>query len=486
MPTTLLETRLAPVRTPARSQREARLTAAVIAVPAVVLLATAIARWVNGKASIDLVVLDQGLWALSRGRSPWAGVIGETLLEDHFGPGILVFGVLYRLAASPVWLITAQTLAGAAAAWLVARRLLDRLGWRMAGAIGAGLLISPPVAYALLFDVHSVVFAVPFALAGVFALEDGAPRRALVFGMLAACFRVEIGLAVLAAFAVWPGPRRARLRAAAVLGAYLLVAFVLEKRLGHDSYWPIHYGHLGSTAGAALRHPARVLGVLFDPSHIVRAVPWLGAGAFLALRRPRLMLPAGMLALPVLLSRWPGTGHVVFQYGLAPTFLLALAWIPQLRRDPRRALAVPVCCGVLALMFGPLVPPLSSPDSLASFAGQFWRSAGDDRCMLAGIPPEAGISGGRPITRLAHREHVYLWPFPFAGARASVLPAEHLQRPDPALAAHVDYVLVRESARREVPDGFTPDGAGGGYLRFRRTATTEPGPAECRAGASSR
>jgi uncharacterized membrane protein len=473
--TTVLETRPAPDR-PRRPSRERRLAAAVIAVPALLLLATAIARWVNGKSSIDLVVLDQGLWALSRGRSPLAGVIGETLLEDHFGPGILAFGALYRLAASPLWLITAQTLAGAWSAWLVARRLLDRLGWKLAGAVGAGLLVSPPVAYALLFDVHSVVFAVPFAIAAIFALEDGAPRRALILGLLAALFRVEIGLAVVAAFAVWPGPRRARLRAAAVLGGYLLLALTLEKRLGHDSYWPIHYGHLGSTARAALSHPERVLQVLLDPSHFLRAVPWLASGAFLALRRPRLMVPAALLALPVLLSRWPGTGSLVYQYGLAPTFLLALAWVPQLRRDPRLAVAVPICCGVLALLFGPLVPPLSHTDSLAVSAGTYWTSAGDDRCLIGDIPPGAGVSGGRPITRLTHRAHLYLWPFPFAAARATVLPADHLQHPDPALAAQVDYLLIPEAASGDVPEGFTPDGSGGGYLRFRRTATTEPGP----------
>src|SRR6266550_2838757 len=191
-----------------------------------------------GRASIDLVVFDQGLWAASRGMKPLSSVIGETLLEDHFGPAILSFAGLYRIVATPIWLLVAQGVAAWAAVRLIARRLEPALGAVRSAAVGAALLLSPPVAYAVLFDVHSVVFAVPFAICAIFALEDGRPRRTLLFGLLATLFRVEVGLAVGIAFAVWPGPRRGRLRPAALLAAYLFVAFHFEKALGHDGYWP--------------------------------------------------------------------------------------------------------------------------------------------------------------------------------------------------------------------------------------------------------
>src|SRR6266550_4813933 len=87
----------------------------LLAVPAVLLTVTAILRWVFGRASIDLVVFDQGLWAASRGMKPLSSVIGETLLEDHFGPAILSFAGLYRIVATPIWLLVAQGVAAWAA-----------------------------------------------------------------------------------------------------------------------------------------------------------------------------------------------------------------------------------------------------------------------------------------------------------------------------------------------------------------------------------
>jgi uncharacterized membrane protein len=331
-----------------------------------------VARYLHGRSSIDLIVFDQGIWALSRGQAPWSSVIQETLLEDHFGPGLFGFAFLYRIAATPIWLIAGQAVAAASAAWLIARRLSPSLGRTRAGLLGAALLVSPPVAYALLFDFHPVVMATPFAVAGIFALEDGCPRRALAFGLLAALFRVEVGVAVAAAFAIWPGPRRGRLSAGLVLSAYLAVALYFEKALGHDVYWPIHYGHLGDSPMDALQHPWRLASQILSPASLGKALPWLATGAFFALRRPRLLIPAGILALPVLLSRWPGSGGIVYQYAFAPTFLLALAWVPAIRQRPQRAPLILVASLLLTALLGPFGPGLSSDNSMQGFLGQYW------------------------------------------------------------------------------------------------------------------
>jgi uncharacterized membrane protein len=452
----------------------------LLAVPAVLLTLTSIARFAFGRASIDLVVFDQGLWAASRGLKPMASVIRETLLEDHFGPGIFSFALLYRIVATPIWLLLAQGGAAWAAVRLIARRLEPDLGPLRSAAVGAALLVSPPVAYAVLFDVHSVVFAVPFALAAIFALEDGQPRRALLFGLAAALFRVEVGLGVAVAFAVWPGLRRGRLRPAALLWTYLVVAFHFEKALGHDSYWTIHYGYLGATTGAALAHPLRLVGAFVSAQSISKALPWLASGAFLAFRAPRRMIPAALLALPVLLSHWGGTKGIVFHYGFAPTLLLAPAWIPALRAKPLWSRHVIAACGVLALIFGPVVPAMVAGEPLRAFAGRYWVPQSEARCIGSGIPATAGVSARQELTFLAHRPHLYLWPYPFRGAPKDILPADYMAYGDPQLAAGVDYLLIPRADAGSIPPGFVADGQSPHNLRFRREATTSPHWRDCR------
>jgi uncharacterized membrane protein len=451
----------------------------LLAVPAVLLTVTAILRYLFGRASIDLVVFDQGLWAASHGMKPMVSVIGETLLEDHFGPGIFVFAALYRIVASPIWLLLAQGVAAWAAVRIIARRLERTVGSWRASLVGAALLVSPPVAYALLFDVHSVVFAVPFALAALFALEDGRPRAALLLGLLATLFRVEIGLAVGVAFLVWPGPRRGRLPASAVLWVYLVIAFHFEKALGHDSYWAIHYGYLGASAGAALAHPLRFAQALLSADSVAKAFPWLASGAFLCFRSPRRMIAALVVALPVLLSHWNGTDSVVFHYGFAPTLLLAPAWIPALLSRPDRSRHVVAGCALLALLLGPVVPALATSEPLKTFAGRYWTPQSENRCIADGIPAAAGVSARPALTFLAHRERLYLWPYPFEGTPPDILPADYMAHGEPGLTAGVDYLLIPRKDASMVPSGFVADGESAHYLRFRREATTLPAAADC-------
>ena len=479
-PATVVRSRVEPAATgPGRPPRRTAPTL-LLAVPAVLLTVTAVLRFLFGGASIDLVVFDQGLWAASRGMKPMVSVIGETLLEDHFGPGLFVFAALYRVVASPIWLLVGQGVAAWAAVRILVRRLEPALGPRRAALVGGALLLSPPVAYALLFDIHSVVFAVPFALGALFALEDGRPGAALLLGLGASLFRVEIGLAVGVAFLVWPGPRRGRLPASVPLSVYLLLAFYLEKALGHDSYWEIHYGYLGASAGEALAHPLRVAGALVSAGSIAKAFPWLATGAFLAFRSPRRMIPAFVVALPVLLSDWKGTDSVVFHYGFAPALLLAAAWVPAIQQRPDRSRHVIAGCALLTLLLGPVLPALATDDPLAMFAGRHWSPRSEIRCIARGIPAHAGVSARPAITFLAHRERLYLWPYPFQGTPPEILPAEYMAHGDPGAAAGVAYLLIPRKEATLVPSGFVPDGESRQYLRFRREGVTSPAPADCR------
>lgn len=474
-------------RPTAASQPPARnrgtLLAAWLALPALVVTATAIARYLNGHAGVDLLHLDQGLWLASRGENPAATIFGEGLLEDHFGPGILAFAALYRIVATPIWLLLGQGIATWAAVWQIARRLEGPLGWKRSALLGSALFLSPPVAYALFWDAHHIVFAVPFALAAVFAIQDDRPWRGCILGLVAALFRADAAFAVLAAFAVFPRGRLRRWPAAAVLLAYAVFATHMERALGDpNSHWAGYYGQLGESPVDALLHPWRIVSWLISFDTLDKAFPWLLTGAFLALARPRLAVPALAIALPTLLAQWPGTFLGVFQYGIAPSLLLAVAWIPVLHRLPQRRFLLPAIA-LIALIAGWLV---SQPFLFAgSVTSRSWQEDTETLCIVQGIPGEAGVSSTvQAGTLLAHRRQLFVWPYPFEGMPKDVNTSPRLRQPEPRLAGDVDYVIAPRQKVDGAPPGFVEDGSTRNLLRFRRLGTTQPGAPSCAQPAS--
>jgi uncharacterized membrane protein len=457
--------------------------ALALAVPAALLAWIAAARFLNGRGGIDLPHFDQGLWLASRGRSPASTVFGEGLLDDHFGPAILVFAPLYRLVATPLWLIVGQVAAAWFAVWQIAGRLSGSLGWKRAAAVAGALLLSPPVAWALLWDVHSIVFAVPFALAAVFAIQDDRPWPALAFGLVAAMFRADAAYGVLAAYVVLPGLSRRRLRPALLLLAYVGLATFLEMHLGgHGTAgaWAGYYSRLGTSPVDALTHPWRIVAVLASSSTIAKVGPWLAVSGFLCVTRPRLMVPGLAAGMTTLLSNWPGTSFWGFHYGIAPTVLLAVALIPALRRRPDR---VPLVLGgilILSLLGSPFTPvPVVDTGNVRAIS--FFDADAEARCIIEGIPDTAGVSAEiGPATLLAHREVLFYWPYPFEGVPK--LPSLAEARPERAL--RVDYIIRASDDHRAAPDGFEGDGATVGYARFRRIATTVPAIPSCASAAT--
>jgi len=463
---------------PAVAAGDGRRLALALAVPALLLAFVAGVRFINGRAGVDLPQLDQGLWLASGGHSPASTVFGEGLLADHFGPAVLVFAPLYRLAATPLWLIAAQVVAAWVAVRQIAGRLSPTLGWKRAALVGGALLLSPPVAYALLWDVHSVVFAVPFALAAIFAIQDDRPGPALAFGLAAALFRADVAYGVLAAFLFLPGLNRRRLRFALGLLLYVAFATYMEMHLGGQGSagaWAGYYSRLGTSPVDALMHPWRIVAVLAAPSTIAKALPWLAAGGFLCLARPRLMVPGIAAGLTTLLSNWPGTSFWGFHYGIAPTLLLAPAWVPVLCRRPEWTRLVLGGILILSLLGSPFTP-VPAIDTGNARAISFFSSDSDARCIVEGIPVDAGVAAAvGPATFLAHRPALFYWPYPFEGV--SKFPSIGTARPD--LARDVDYIIRVPGDHRAVPEGFAPDGTTASYERFRRLATTAPRTHAC-------
>lgn len=120
-------------------------------------------RFAHLQTGMDLVIFHQGLANLAAGRAPLVPIKGDGALifGDHFHPVILVLVPLLWLWNSPGALLVGQALALGLAAAICTHTAVERLGFRAGTLVGLGLVLSPGVAGAALFDVHEVAVGAP-------------------------------------------------------------------------------------------------------------------------------------------------------------------------------------------------------------------------------------------------------------------------------------------------------------------------------------
>jgi len=400
-------------------------------------------------SSLDLAVYDQAVWKLAHFRAPDLSTIGWNAFADHLSPALLFFAPLYRLAATPLWLLAAQAVA-LGAGFLAVGPLLDTVGvtgrWR--GALRVAYLASPLLWNAALYDFHTTTLAVPFLLAGLRAgLLD---RRGMLVGCLLALLvlRDDLGLTAaamaLAGFsALDRGGRRLRLGLVAAALGWMAAGGAIAGLLGSDRHWAFHYGYLAAGPGGAVLHPVRTAARLFLGLARWDNVALVGLGLLLPLAllpalAPRRLALAAPPLLPLMASAGSQFHSIRFQYGayLFPFALLAAAsGLPRARRaaavldDPKLAV---VGTGALLVAAGPLAQ-LTAPVA----------SIGDYQRALA------HISGGETVMatdeigpHLAHRDGLLLFPFAMAAADAHFpLPAA-ARVTSPEKAAAIDAIIV--------------------------------------------
>lgn len=466
-----------------RVERSSPAIAAAIGIPAIFLAATSIVRNYRGYGSGDLAIYDQGIWNASRGHSPISTIVGGSILGDHFTPGLLAFAPLYRIWPTTVWLSVTQAVALAACIAIIARRLRPFCSTRLIALTVLSLGVAAPLAYPLLFDFHPIVIGTPFALVALWSIEDGRYRHATIMGLLAAAFRPEFAVVVVVASLVARGDRTHRARAVGVLITYSVLAQVALVWIGGESkYWEVHYAHLGSSPSDALIHPWRIATALLATSALEKAFPWLLAGGLVALGRPRKALPAFVSALPILLSHKSSFGWVGAHYGFAPTLLLATAWVDVVRQRARVLNIVIAGSLVTAILWGPVLPSISADTRIflpTNAIGQ-WSASDKLRCLVRDIPNDAVVSGeARPAALLAHRERVYLWPYPFQPAPIDIRPIQAPRNSNPVLASDVSYLVVVSATKSPIPPGFVLDGVAKNWERYRRVTTTQANFADC-------
>jgi uncharacterized membrane protein len=370
----------------------------------------------NHWSGFDLAIFDQAAWQIAHGRDH-ISVVERHVMADHFSPVLYVFGLLYRAAATPAWFFAAQAIALGATVLPMrgVARHFDQPPARATYLVAA----SGPLLAAVLFDFHPSTLAVPFLAATLlYALQDR-PLATTVAAIAVALCRADLAL-VLLAIALVAAPR-ARWRLVVVGGVAAAASAAVPGWFGETNGWAPHFGHLGSSPAQALLHPWDVAGQLLSGESLSIYLLWVVAAGVAIVLRPRWLVAVALAGLPVLLSRWEGTGLPWYHYG-APVAPLAiggsLAGLATAATSPGRWAQ-----RVRAAWWGgpALVLLLASPVSpLAPSSNQVWQVArGDDGRdvdeAVALVRDDDAVSADqRVLAQLSQREHAYLFPIPFA------------------------------------------------------------------------
>jgi uncharacterized membrane protein len=376
-------------------------------------------------SAYDLAFFDQVVWNGARGDGLRSSLLSYPFLGQHFEPALNLFVPLYRLHATPLWLLGAEALALGGAVvplWALARRWLG--GGVRPLVVCAAYLLQVGIARALGFDFHTEALAVPFVFVALLGAARGDTLLLLLAGVAPMLCKedgalVTLGIAVIALVVH-------RRRAALVLGgvavaggAVVVLGVMPAVRGGASGDLVARYAYLGDSAGGVLAHlvtlPGTWLGHLVSaPSGPALLMALAGVG-FLPLLRPVALLASLPALLLPLLAADPYQGGLRLHYALQATPLLVcaamLGWqrVQSSAHVPRFVPAVALLGGALAtwLALSPL-PGGHGPDAV-HLDGLDRAPAVD--ALLARIPPGASVAAtGDLLTHLAERPAIAEFP----------------------------------------------------------------------------
>jgi uncharacterized membrane protein len=409
--------------------------------------------WTGG---FDLGVFDQAAWLLSRGHGPHVSLVDRSLFADHLSPVIVLFAPLYRLVATPFWLLGAQGVAVAATV-LPVRALARHFG--VSPWLGTVLLATnAPLMAAAIFDFHPSTLATPFVAWAVLAAVRGDRRAALVAALAVLVCRADLGW-VLVGVAIVAQPS-VRLRLLVIGAAGAVAGAVVPDLLGNPGTWEPYYGHLGAGPADALLHPWRVADALATRDVLFVVVTWLLPVGFVVLRRPRWLTAILVAGAPILVSQWAGTKLPWFHYGAPLTPLVvggALAAMAASAHDERARMRVAalVGAGLGVLLWSPLSP--RAPHSVQVWATLRPEPGVDLAAAVREVAPGEPVAGSnRAVAHLTHRREVHMWPLPF-WAPTDTYPGGLAPDPSAHEAAAIDIVVLDpKDAADAAARGFAP------------------------------
>ena len=402
-----------------------------------------------GTQAFDIGIFDQGVWLLSRFKTPFVTVNGRNLFGDHTSFILLPFAAVYWLIPSIKVLLVAQTLAlasGALATFLIAR---DKLRSEMFAALFAvAYLVQPVLGWTNINEgFHPDAFEIPLVLFTFWFLLRH--RWVGYWICLVALLLVKEDVALLTfALGVYVALRhdkRMGLITCGVSVAYLIAAFwlIIPGFLGAGTVYSgrIPYGGPLGFVKKSLTDPFEVFSDLATRARAWYLWQLFAPLGFLAWLAPSMVLIA---AGPLILNLISGFGYqhdVRYHYStlILPVIVVATIFgvASAARRDQRSLVGVVVAAAlVCAYLWSPTPvgrthPWMADPNSPGVAAFHEAEKL---------LPEDAIVSAYYGyIPQISHREEVYMFPNPWKASYWGRFDQEGERLPQ---ADRVEYVFV--------------------------------------------
>ncbi|MGW1998103.1 DUF2079 domain-containing protein [Embleya sp. NPDC001921] len=367
--------------------------------------------------SWDLGIFEQVVRAYARLDAPIADLKGPgaNILGDHFSPILVLLAPAYRIFATPVTLLIAQSALFAVSAIPVTRAATRVLGRGRGLAIGVAYGLSWGLQRAVDFDFHEICFAVPLIAFSLEALLAERRRAALFWAAPLVLVKEDLGLTA-AAIAVLVGwrargsgkrdlPYAVGVAALGVATTVVALVWIIPAFNSGGSY--AYWDKLGDDTG-----PVAALTTALDTK--TRTFLWimLPTTGLLALRSPLFLVAVPTLGWRFVSADdhyWGTDWH--YNAVLMPIVLLALVdTLGRLRRSRRSRVRVfashlpaTLCGAALALT---TMMPLSALTTGDTYR-QSSRATAAER-LLDRIPDGATVEADVPsLSRLTSRCRVF-------------------------------------------------------------------------------
>jgi uncharacterized membrane protein len=402
-----------------------------------------------GTGAFDLGVFDQGVWLLSRFKTPFVTVNGRNLFGDHTSFILLPWALVYRVMPTAKTLLVGQTLALGLGAWptfLIAR---DKLRSEMLGAfLGVAYLLHPVVGWTNLSEnFHPDAFEIPLVLFGVWFLlrHRWLGYWLCVIALLLVKEDVAFLTIALGVYVALRHDRRMGWITCGVSAAYLLAAFwvIIPAFLGGGTVYTgrIPFGGPGGFIKESATHPGTVISYITTRPRVWYLWQLTAPFGFLAWWSPSILLIAiGPLALNVV-SNFGYQYDVRYHYSTLIFPILMVATIFGLASAPRRrhralvavVLVASTWCAYLwsPMPFGRSHPSIADPRSttVASF-----------RRAQRLIPKNAVVSSYYGyIPQIDHRTEIYMFPNPWVASYWGTFKQEGKRLPQ---ADRVQFIIL--------------------------------------------
>jgi len=378
-----------------------------------------------GTQVFDLGIFDQGVWLLSRFKTPFVTLRGLNLFADHSSWILVLIAPLYWVWSDVRVLLLLTVLAVTAGGPLVyAIARTEGIRKPLAAALAAAYLLHPAVAWNAWDVFHPEVLAVPLLLAAYLFASRRHLKLAAVALLLTLLVKEDAALVVVP-FALYLGWRFKAWRMSGVVITWSVLLFIFNFEYALPYFSPTgtlmytsRYGDFGSglpqIAWNVFTSPGEVLSILAAPTKVAYLAGMI-LPLFLALLAPELLLVAVPITLANLLSLHAYQSEIQFHYTVYLLAIVALAAIHGAARIDRERLArflgpSVVIAGIVGmLLIGPL--PTNQPDN------PWYGTTSDPAAInqaLALIPDDAAVSADWYIgPHVDHRTIVYMYPNPF-------------------------------------------------------------------------